>query len=384
MTNKLFTSMLLLFSITPTILAQVVLTAPEENAIQSIKTRKYDPSTNLVVWPEEFNPSKAKWYVYNQIEINAKPEVVWDILIDAKKWHTFYRGVQSPVEFADTTATTLRSGLTFSLHTMGLHLVPVMKEFVANERMAWVVRRGNLTAYHAWVIVPTANGCKLITPEAQNGFLTFMQKVFQPNKLLDLHEHWLEVIKARAEKLTPQLNEIEKTKMKAILNSSLLKFNSSVNNLSEAQLNFRPVPDKWTIAECIEHSTLAELAFPKILEREMQKPTNPDLRSKIRIQDDEIQPKMTSKKWKAKSPEIFKPSNKFTSTKEAITAFQTQRNQTILYIQTTKDDLRNRYWKHPLTGKIDLYQTLLLMSAHLERHTEQIENIKSFVGFPKN
>lgn len=368
--------LIMLLSTTATILAQDI-------TKKSFKTKKYDPSTNLVAWPEEFNPIKAKWYVYNEIEINAKPEVVWNILIDAKKWHTFYKGVESPVKYLDSTATTLRNGLSFKLHTMGLHLLPTMKEFVPNERMAWEVHRGNLTAYHAWIIVPTANGCRLITPEAQNGFLTFLQKVFLPNKLLNLHEHWLEVIKTRAEDTTPKLSEIEKTKMKDILNSSLIKFNSTVNDLSEAQLKFRPAKDKWTIAECIEHITLAELEFPIILEREIQKPTNPDLRSKISIKDDEIQPKMTSKKWKAKSPEIFKPSNKFVNPKEAITAFQIQRNKTITFIASTKDDLRNRYWKHPLTGKIDLYQTLLLMSAHLERHIEQIENIKASVSFPK-
>jgi len=190
---KIFLTILLLFSVSETILAQ-------NNAVKAIKTKKYDKTTNLVVWPEEFNPAKAKWYVYNEIEINTKPEVVWSILIDAKKWHTFYNGVESPVEYLDSTAITLRNGLTFKLQTMGLNLAPVMKEFVPNERMAWEVRRGNLTAYHAWVIVPTANGCRLITPEAQNGFLTFLQKVFQPNKLLNLHEHWLEVIKIRSEK----------------------------------------------------------------------------------------------------------------------------------------------------------------------------------------
>jgi hypothetical protein len=192
MTKKFFTTILLLFSVMSAILAQ-------ENTVKSIMTKKYDPTTNLVVWSEEFNPSKAKWYVYNEIEINAKPAVVWNILIDAKKWHTFYKGVQSPVEYLDTTATTLRNGLAFKMHTMGLQLEPVMKEFVPNERMAWEVRRGNLTAYHAWVIVPTANGCRLITPEAQNGFLTFLQKVFQPNKLLKLHDKWLRLIKERAE-----------------------------------------------------------------------------------------------------------------------------------------------------------------------------------------
>jgi hypothetical protein len=29
-------------------------------------SKKYDPSTNLVVWPDEFNPEEAKWYVYNE------------------------------------------------------------------------------------------------------------------------------------------------------------------------------------------------------------------------------------------------------------------------------------------------------------------------------
>jgi DinB superfamily len=366
---------LTLFALTFSVFAQ-------NNAVKSYKTKKYSPSTNLVVWPEEFNPSKAKWYVYNEIEINAKPETVWNILIDAKKWHTFYKGVESPVEYLDITAKTLKNNLAFKMHTMGLHLVPIMKEFVPNERMAWEVRRGNLTAYHAWVIVPTANGCRLITPEAQNGFLTFLQKVFQPNKLLNLHEHWLEVIKTRAEETTPQLTEKEKTKMKEILNNSMLKFNEATQNLTEVQLNYRLSENKWTIAECIEHITLAELEFSKILEKEMQRPADPKLRKKIKIQDNEIQPKMTNRKWKAKSPEVFKPSNKFANIQEAIVTFQNQRNKTLIYIESTKDDLRNRYWKHPLTGKIDLYQTLLLMSAHLERHIEQIQSIKLSSKFP--
>jgi hypothetical protein len=348
-----------------------------------IKTKKYDEKTNLIYWPAEFNPKVAKFYVYNEIDINASPEVVWNILIDAKKWHTFYKGVEKPIQIIDNAHQILAQNVSFRLSTMGQNFVPTIKEFVPNERMAWEIKISKIQAYHAWIIVPTKTGCKLITPEAQNGFLTFLQKVFQPNKLLNLHENWLEVIKARAEQTTPKITEIERKKMKDILSQSLNKFNASINNLSEAQLNFRPEPNKWTIAECIEHITLAELEFIKILEREMQKPANPDLRNKINIQDDEIQPKMTSRKWKAKSPEIFNPSNKFTNTNDAITAFQKQRTQTILYVESTKDDLRNHFWKHPLTGKIDLYQTLLLMSAHLERHIEQIENVKLTKGFHK-
>ena len=65
-------------------------------------------------------------------------------------------------------------------------------------------------------------------------------------------------------------------------------------------------------------------------------------------------------------------------------AFKKQRLKTIEYIKTTNDDLRNHFWKHRLTGTIDLYQTILLMSAHLERHLAQIEQIKKTAAFPLN
>jgi DinB superfamily len=348
------------------------------------KSRKYDEATNLIHWPAAFNPKKANFYVYNEIAINASPETVWKILIDAKKWHTFYKGAEKPVVIDHATHQTLALDVSFRFKTMGINFQPTIKEFIPNERMAWEINTHKLKAYHAWIIVPTQTGCKLITPEAQNGFLTFLQKVFQPNKLLNLHEHWLAVIKTRAEGTTPMLTPSEVRNIKKVLHHSLTQLNDVVHDVSDAQLNFKPAPDKWSIAECIEHITLAELEFPEILEAALQKPANAALRRKIKIKDDEIQPRMTSRKWTAKSPEIFKPSNTFSTTQEAIIIFQKQRNQTIGYIENTKDDLRNHYWHHPLTGKIDLYQTLLLMSAHLERHIDQIKNIKKSNGFPLN
>jgi hypothetical protein len=186
-----------------------------------------------------------------------------------------------------------------------------------------------------------------------------------------------------ADKSLTTLSMQERTFLITQLESSIGNFKNTVANLTNNQFSFRPAADKWTIAECIEHIALAELEFPKILARENWQPPNKEYRSKIKIADNEIQPKMTSRKWKAKSPEVFKPSNKFSSVAEAITAFQTQRKTTIAYVETTEDDLRNHYWKHPLTGTIDLYQTLILMSAHVERHTEQIEQIKSNKKFPK-
>jgi uncharacterized protein YndB with AHSA1/START domain/uncharacterized damage-inducible protein DinB len=333
-------------------------------------------------WPANYEPAKSKFYVHNEIEINAKPEVVWAILIDALKWESWYVGAKD-VTLSDSIQKMLQANSVIKWQTMGFKFTSYIKEYEPNKLLAWESVKKQIQGYHVWLIVPTSNGCKVITDESQNGWLTFFEKTFQGKKLKKLHDVWLGELKKRAEGTTTTISNTERMEMNKILTNSLQKFNDAIANLSEQQLNFKEASDKWSIAECIEHITLAELEFPNIIAKEMQQPANPDNRTKISIKDEEIQPKMTSRKWKAKSPEIFKPSNKFANAQEAITTFQNQRKTTIEYVETTKDDLRNHFWKHPLTGMIDLYQTLILMSAHLERHTQQIENIKKYTNFPK-
>jgi hypothetical protein len=351
-------------------------------AYGQLKTKRYDEKSNLIQWPDSFHPQDANFYIYNEIEIDAPPEVVWNIIIDAKNWHTYYTGVQMPVVFIDSVKTVLDKDVSFRLKTMDLELTPVMQEFIPKERMAWEVNTPKLKAYHAWLIIPTDNGCKLITPETQNGMLTYMQKIFLPNKLINLHEEWLLRIKSRAEKTEPIISNAERISIIANLNQNLSQFDASIHNLSESQLNYKPSPDEWSISECIEHIALAEQEFPKIISTEIQKPADPKQRKKIKIQDDEIRPKMISNNWKAKSPEVFKPNFRFSSAEQAAQEFRRQRMQNIEYIETTSDDLRNHYWKHRLTGRIDLYQTLILLSAHAERHINQIHRIKRSSSFP--
>ncbi len=36
-----------------------------------------------------------------------------------------------------------------------------------------------------WLIIPTEYGCKLITDESQNGWLTFFEKLFQGKNLVN-------------------------------------------------------------------------------------------------------------------------------------------------------------------------------------------------------
>lgn len=342
-------------------------------------SRKYNEAENRIEWPERFNPKVSDFYVHNEIEINASPEQVWQLLIQANNWIEWYDGIQN-IKIEDSTQQYLVEGTKVFWNSMGQSLQNTIVEYVPNERLAWQFNETKIQGHHAWLIVPTDLGCKVITDESQTGKLAKLQKVFLPRKLMRQHDTWLRLLKQEAEKNIPKVGSFllnsEREDMENILLQSHKKFMATIDDLTKEQLNYKQSPDKWSIANCIEHVTLAEVRFPEIVKEEMQKPSEPEKRKKIKIQDEEIRIKMTSRRWQAKTPEIFKPSNKFNSVEEAISAYTNQRLATIDYVKNTQDDLRNHFWEHPLTGTIDLYQTLLLMSAHLERHSAQIGEIK--------
>ena len=54
------------------------------------------------------------------------------------------------------------------------------------------------------------------------------------------------------------------------------------------------------------------------------------------------------------------------------------------YVHTTNDDLRDHFGPHPMLGTLDAYQWILLISAHSERHTKQIEEVKADPNFPRS
>ena len=156
----------------------------------------------------------------------------------------------------------------------------------------------------------------------------------------------------------------------------------SVAGLSAAQLSYKADSTRWSVAQCVEHITLAEIGIFQIEQGAMQVPANLAKRSEITVTDTQIFSILTNRKGKVQSPEQIKPTGRFPSTETALQTFGQQRDKTIAYVQTTPDDLRTHYWKHPATGTVDAYQTILLLAAHGERHRLQIEEVKAGPGFP--
>ncbi|MEL6178688.1 MAG: SRPBCC family protein, partial [Myxococcota bacterium] len=148
-------------------------------------------------WPEAYTPEEASFFVHNAITIEAPPEVVWNILIEAETWPEWYEGAANVDVQGDSPR--LHPGAVFTWRTMGLDFTSTITEFEPYTRLSWESVKTVITGYHGWLIIPTDTGCTLITDESQNGFLTFLERIFQPTKLHGLHDIWLAEIKSKAE-----------------------------------------------------------------------------------------------------------------------------------------------------------------------------------------
>ena len=149
-------------------------------------------------WPEAYLPEKSKFFVHNHIEIQAPPEVVWNLLIHAESWPEWYKGAENVI-VQHSEQGKLNEGAVFTWKTMGMDFESTIREFDPPYRLSWESEKKSIQGYHSWLIIPSESGCTLVTDESQKGWLTFMEKTFQPNKLRKLHDVWLEEIKMKAE-----------------------------------------------------------------------------------------------------------------------------------------------------------------------------------------
>lgn len=161
------------------------------------------------------------------------------------------------------------------------------------------------------------------------------------------------------------------------------RFLNNVKDLTPAQLSFKADTSRWSIAQCIEHIALAEGMLWRWYQGTIAQPAAPEKAGEVKLTTEDLLKGVVDRSKKFKAPEMLQPVGKFSNSNAAIQAYTGRRDSTIQYLQGTKDDLKNHFTQHPAFGTINTYQMMLLISAHSERHTMQIEEVKATAGYPK-
>ena len=152
--------------------------------------------------------------------------------------------------------------------------------------------------------------------------------------------------------------------------------------LSDAQWNFKSAPDRWSIAEVMEHTAAAEdFLMGMVTTQVMKAPARP-AGDDVKAIDDMVVARVPDRSHKAQAPEPRKPTNRFGSP-HSLKHFTDARAQTETLVKT-HDELREHAIDSPMGKKLDGFKWALFVAGHSERHTKQINEVKADPNFPKS
>jgi DinB superfamily len=150
-----------------------------------------------------------------------------------------------------------------------------------------------------------------------------------------------------------------------------------VSSLSPAQLNFRPAPDRWTVAETVQHLVVSEPNYWKLLNDGLKQP--PKKLSEQATDADVLWYGIDRTQHEKTSPNQ-NPKDQKIDAAQALKTFLGMHAQLLDLARTSQEGLRGH--AVPQWG-VDAYQCLLEISTHEQRHILQIREIKASAGFPK-
>jgi hypothetical protein len=150
---------------------------------------------------------------------------------------------------------------------------------------------------------------------------------------------------------------------------------------TEAQWNYKPAPDRWSVGECAAHIIAAEEYFRQNVAGALKSPPLPAAQQST-AGDAMIVKMIRDRSQRFQAPAGLEPTGKVVPKAQAIKDFEATRAKTLEYVKTTQDPLREHGAGTP-PNVTSAYQLVLMLSGHTERHTAQLLEVKASAGYPQ-
>jgi hypothetical protein len=167
------------------------------------------------------------------------------------------------------------------------------------------------------------------------------------------------------------------------LRGSEARLVEAVGGVTAAQVGFRTGPERWSIAEVLEHLVVWESFMLGAIRGAMELPGEPEKRAAVAGKDSLVLGLAGSRDKPLQAREAARPAGRWNDLGEMLSEFQARRARTVEFAETTQADLRSHFFAHVTFGDLDCYQWLVAMGQHTLRHVAQIEEIRRDAGWPK-
>jgi hypothetical protein len=175
----------------------------------------------------------------------------------------------------------------------------------------------------------------------------------------------------------------ERTHIIRLLEDSKEKYLSCIEDVNQAQWEWKPAPECWSVGETAEHIVQSEAILFRALHSAIQSPTNPDWETKTAGKTDLLERVMPDRGTKANAPRSTEPQG--LPKEDAIGRFSELRAQIVKFAGETQVSLKEHTAEHPfpIFNTLNAYQWLLLIPLHTLRHHQQIAEVKATPGYPR-
>ncbi|MBO0861169.1 MAG: DinB family protein [Chloracidobacterium sp.] len=162
------------------------------------------------------------------------------------------------------------------------------------------------------------------------------------------------------------------------------RFVAAISDLTETQANFRPDEDQWTITEIVEHVSIADNGFLRIAHKLLKEaelaPTPP--RADLNLGHTSLDENGRQHPGPFQAPERVRPQGGVRIEDSLAKMEAAQLGFVEIQKRLEAVDLSEQVFSHPFLGPINVYQWMVLVGEHKDRHRGQIERVKSTDGFP--
>lgn len=171
------------------------------------------------------------------------------------------------------------------------------------------------------------------------------------------------------------MTAVDRQRVVAHLEMTEAWLESEVAGLSESQRAFRMSEESWTIKDVVEHLAIAEPQYWTQLQDSLSHPSG----YTSEATDAGILWYGIDRTARTTTGEARVPKGQYASTADALAAFRKLRGTILAFARESDRDLRGRQLKG---GNMSVYQWLLMISTHAQRHILQIREIKAHPSYP--
>jgi len=152
--------------------------------------------------------------------------------------------------------------------------------------------------------------------------------------------------------------------------------------LSEEQYGFSPAPERWSVAQLVEHLSIVEGNVAALLDKLLGKAEESGAEAAAAVGGGAFEPVSIeefverTRAVKLEAPERIRPTGTLALADSLARLRESRAALHTLRPRVERADGHAIRFPHPAWGSLDLYQWLLFVGAHEDRHLSQIEALK--------